>query len=326
MKNRSTSFYTNLQNQKGLLLLAFSFLCINILTANSRFIQVAHTYKVEILGEMSKIELLIPIPKDYEGRQKIHHIGYSRRPQSTFQEFGTQYAKYVFNNVKKDIYIDISLHIELLDYDWAIANEQLQSPKPLKKRAIKRLTKNNGLYKLSEDFIMPMIIQESSDRNTKVKAIHNYVVDHLEYQTFFGKDLGASHALDMQKGDCTEYAALMIALCRKEGIPARQVNGFTIANTTGVLGSIFRSSGHAWVEVYLDGLGWTPFDPTHSDGSNTTNFKNLQNKYIYISKDNEEGNMKWLWWGYGGQVQVQKDRNWKEFASVGEMNASIVQK
>lgn len=326
MKNSSIFFYTNLQNQKNLLLIAISCLFFNILTANSRFIQVDHTYKVEVLGDITKLELLIPIPKDYDGRQKVHHIEYSKRPQSTFQEFGTQYAKYVFNNVKKDIYINIVLQIELFDYDFTTAKDQIQTPEILKKRAIKKYTRNKGSYKLKEDFIMPLTIQESPDITSKVHAIHDFVVEHLEYQTFFGKDLGATHAWDLQKGDCTEYAALMIALCRKEGIPARQVSGFTIANTSGILGSIFKSSGHAWVEVYFEGLGWIPFDPTHSDGSQTTSFKKLQNKYIYINKDNEQGNMKWLWWGYGGQVQVEKDRTWKEFTNLEELSAYYTQK
>lgn len=319
MKNSSAFFYTNALNKKCLLALVVSCLFLNVLTANSRFIQVNHTYKVEALGDITKLEVLIPIPKDYDGRQKVHHIEYSKRPQSTYHELGTEYAKYVFTNVKQDIYINITLFIELFDYDWSVANEQIQAPKPLKKRAIKRFTKNNGPYKLKEDFVMPMTIQESPDITSKVHAIHDFVVDHLDYQTFFGKDLGATHAMDMRKGDCTEYAALMIALCRREGIPARQASGFTIANPDGVLDNILKSSNHAWVEVYLDNLGWIPFDPTHSDGSNITNFENLQNKYTYLHKDNEEGNMKWLWWGFGGQLQVQKDRKWKEFASIGDM-------
>jgi transglutaminase-like putative cysteine protease len=59
--------------------------------------------------------------------------------------------------------------------------------------------------------------------------------------------------------DCTEYASLMIALCRASGIPARYVEGLA------VLGEKTKESArteHAWLEVYLPGSGWVPMDPT----------------------------------------------------------------
>lgn len=52
-------------------------------------------------------------------------------------------------------------------------------------------------------------------------------------------------------GVCQDYAHLMIALCRKNGILARYVNGFL--EGTGAT--------HAWVEV-SDGHYWYGFDPT----------------------------------------------------------------
>lgn len=52
--------------------------------------------------------------------------------------------------------------------------------------------------------------------------------------------------------DCQLAAALLIALCRATGIPARMVSG----------NFLYRRSptNHYWAEVWLDGGGWTPFD------------------------------------------------------------------
>jgi transglutaminase-like putative cysteine protease len=59
--------------------------------------------------------------------------------------------------------------------------------------------------------------------------------------------------------DCTEYAALMVALSRAAGIPARYLEGvsFLDEKTSGL-----ARLEHAWLEVYLPGIGWTPMDPT----------------------------------------------------------------
>jgi hypothetical protein len=55
----------------------------------------------------------------------------------------------------------------------------------------------------------------------------------------------------------------MAVLVRAAGIPARVALGYT-PGTRRPDGSrvITSSDAHAWVEVYFQGLGWVPFDPT----------------------------------------------------------------
>lgn len=62
----------------------------------------------------------------------------------------------------------------------------------------------------------------------------------------------AEDAFSRQCGVCQDYAHLMIAFCRANGLPARYVNGFL--EGTG--------QTHAWVEVF-DGYSWQGYDPTH---------------------------------------------------------------
>jgi hypothetical protein len=54
----------------------------------------------------------------------------------------------------------------------------------------------------------------------------------------------------------------MAVLCRIEGIPARYVEGYRVyADPSGVT-TVTGESAHAWVEVYLKGIGWVAYDPT----------------------------------------------------------------
>ena len=59
--------------------------------------------------------------------------------------------------------------------------------------------------------------------------------------------------------DCTEYASLLIALCRNASIPARYVEGIIYR---GLHSDVEAQLEHAWVEVYFPQIGWVAVDPT----------------------------------------------------------------
>ncbi len=67
-------------------------------------------------------------------------------------------------------------------------------------------------------------------------------------------------ALRERRGVCQDFAHVMIAICRTQGIPARYVSGY-FHNSNRREGEIEAS--HAWVEVYLPYYGWKGYDPTH---------------------------------------------------------------
>jgi transglutaminase-like putative cysteine protease len=92
----------------------------------------------------------------------------------------------------------------------------------------------------------------------KTRAFYDYVGDNLVY-THNRADWGAQAALGEMGADCTEYASLMIALCRASGIPARYVEGLAVPGEDTVDSARIE---HAWLEVHLPGCGWVPMDPT----------------------------------------------------------------
>jgi transglutaminase-like putative cysteine protease len=73
--------------------------------------------------------------------------------------------------------------------------------------------------------------------------------------------------LQIRKGYCEQFAATFAAMARTLDIPSRVAVGFTSGR--------FRSDGwysvlgknmHAWPEIWFDGIGWIPFEPTPSRG------------------------------------------------------------
>jgi transglutaminase-like putative cysteine protease len=101
----------------------------------------------------------------------------------------------------------------------------------------------------------------------KVRAIYDYFSreNHFSYslQTQAGTSGSDIQAFLKNKvGFCQQYAAAMAWMVRVAGIPARVAFGFTRGTKSGNTYVITNRNAHAWTEVYLDGFGWVPFDPT----------------------------------------------------------------
>ncbi|MGI8947111.1 MAG: transglutaminaseTgpA domain-containing protein [Ornithinimicrobium sp.] len=72
-----------------------------------------------------------------------------------------------------------------------------------------------------------------------------------------------SQFLASGQGYCVQFATAMVMMARSEGIPARMAVGFLPGELQG--GSqrrVVAADAHTWPELWLEGLGWTRFEPT----------------------------------------------------------------
>jgi transglutaminase-like putative cysteine protease len=74
--------------------------------------------------------------------------------------------------------------------------------------------------------------------------------------------------INSREGYCEQFSATFAAFARVLGIPSRVVVGFTPGDRDddGLL-HVRGKHTHAWPEVYFDGLGWVPFEPTPGRGA-----------------------------------------------------------
>jgi hypothetical protein len=65
-------------------------------------------------------------------------------------------------------------------------------------------------------------------------------------------------------GYCEQFAGAFAAMARSLGLPARVAVGFTPGTYDPDAGvwRVTTKEAHAWPELYLEGLGWVPFEPT----------------------------------------------------------------
>jgi transglutaminase-like putative cysteine protease len=71
-----------------------------------------------------------------------------------------------------------------------------------------------------------------------------------------------------KRGYCQHFAGAMALMLRYLGIPARVAAGFTTGQFDEDSGefTVADTNAHTWVEVWFEGYGWLPFDPTPGRG------------------------------------------------------------
>ena len=108
----------------------------------------------------------------------------------------------------------------------------------------------------------------------KIAAIYTYVISNLTYDRELAATVASGYLPDVDavmakgKGICFDYAAVMAAMLRSQGVPTRLVIGYA--------GNVY----HAWIDVYseiegwinnvifFDGVNWKLMDPTFASTSN----------------------------------------------------------
>lgn len=72
--------------------------------------------------------------------------------------------------------------------------------------------------------------------------------------------------LRLNSGTCRDFATLMIEAVRRLGLAARFVSGYlyTPSLDSAEVEYVGAGATHAWLQVYLPGAGWIPFDPTNN--------------------------------------------------------------
>jgi transglutaminase-like putative cysteine protease len=69
-------------------------------------------------------------------------------------------------------------------------------------------------------------------------------------------------------GFCQQYATAMAVLVRTLGLPARIAVGYQVGTLQDDGTYLVQSTdAHAWVEVFFEGYGWLPFEPTPGRGT-----------------------------------------------------------
>ena len=111
-----------------------------------------------------------------------------------------------------------------------------------------------------------------TDGPTRTRDLLVHMNQHIRNNFRYGsRDEEGTQApaetLTLGSGSCRDFALLMMEAARRLGIASRFVSGYLYdPSLEGGDGEAVVGAGytHAWLQVYLPGAGWVPFDPTNN--------------------------------------------------------------
>ncbi len=168
------------------------------------------------------------------------------------------------------------------------------------------LETRKGLEKIKEE------IGTAANMNDQIIAIREYLHENYTYSMMPGTtprntDFALHFLNEQDSGYCAHFATAATLLLRSYGIPARYVEGYAISmkdmaegtpldepyeewfqgenpiGETGVVRvNVTDANAHAWVEVYMTGIGWVPREFTPPDTSGDMEETNIYSDFWSI--------------------------------------------
>jgi transglutaminase-like putative cysteine protease len=230
-------------------------------------------------GQPSKQNVWMALIRDLPPYQTVRSMEIIPHDyELTTDEYGNRYAEFDLSKMPPGAVVRIRLEYRITVYElvYDLAGCMGDMPDEFTQAELHVESNNRQIIELSQEL--------SEGRNTvceQVRAFYDYVGNHLVY-SYNGADWGAQASLGEMGADCTEYASLMMALSRAAGIPARYLEGLWVHGETTQNDA---RTEHAWLEVYLPGVGWTPMDPTlgRSSISREEYFAHLPPDHIIVT-------------------------------------------
>ncbi|KRS13586.1 MULTISPECIES: transglutaminase family protein [Roseovarius] len=114
------------------------------------------------------------------------------------------------------------------------------------------------------------VMSRPTDTLSLLKDISNGITASISYQSRETEGTqGPLETLDRGWGSCRDFAVLFAEATRTLGFGARLVSGYLFNPSGDRVGTVGSGSTHAWVEVFVPGAGWIPFDPTNRSVGST---------------------------------------------------------
>lgn len=287
-------------------------------------------YKVTFINDgftPTDVRLYLPVPSEWDAQQDLTITGIT--PDPTAREIdpvnGNEMAYWQFSGTPASGEIaDFTLTFEFTAYETVtyIDPDQVQAYQVEDPEYIQYTTAET--YIESDDPDIMALASSLGDGETNPYLLagkfYDYIIENVSYELLQQGLNGAKYILENKVGECGDYSALFIALCRASGIPARAVVGYWA-----VSGS---DQTHVWAEFYLEGIGWIPVDVTMGQADASLQdyyFGNMDNQRVILSKgfnsllvpaapDDDVVPLLqcpcWWFWGNGDALLFTLERSW----------------
>jgi len=259
------------------------------------------TYIFEMEPDPAKIDrakdlkLWLPLPREWDSQKSVKILSINPPPHATYEdpEFGNRMVFWDFGKGPEKTVYTAAIKFRLEAYDIRVEVD------PAKVGTYDKSSPEYALYTRSEHTIRitPKIrelakeaIGDEKNPYLQARRIARYAYEKVHFKVLdFERGRGIQCLLDYPvkdtqtgeeyyEGCCNQRSAMVVALCRAVGIPARYVGGYsgwtpwrelgpqhsfeTRLAPGGLAGAqdFGQLGGHAWTEFYIPNYGWIPED------------------------------------------------------------------
>jgi len=149
---------------------------------------------------------------------------------------------------------------------------QLQNPTFSSQEILYRSYVYSQYLTLPDSTLQDMLaIIENNDIDSSSPTIIMDVKEYIQNAAVYNKqhdpfpddvDMAIYFLNVLKEGICQHYATAAVVMYRALGIPARYVTGYLVYTKANTWTTVKAKQAHAWVEVYIDGMGWVPMEVT----------------------------------------------------------------
>lgn len=217
---------------------------------------IEETYKIKA-GMNRRSYLTVLLPRSY-GYQRIDNIAVAGADDFEIEDlsdYSVLHAEINGNdgNITIHISYDVTLTQGAISWDFTGDEKNLEP---------------EALIESDDHLIIETAkSQQKQDQNDTVRSISHFVSSEIKFDDSVKINVEPQNAvktLTDKKGVCADYANLMTALLRADGIPARSVSGIVLNSLGKIQEWNHQGGSHAWVEFYVNGK-WHFADPTWGD-------------------------------------------------------------
>jgi transglutaminase-like putative cysteine protease len=248
------------------------------------------------------LKLWLPLPREWDSQKSVQILSIDPPPDGTYEdpEFGNRMAFWDFGKGPEKTVYTASIKFRLEAYDILQTYDIIRvDVDPAKVGTYDKSSPEYKLYTRSEHTIRltPKIYELAKEavgdeKNPYLQArrITQYVYKKVHYEILdYERGRGIQCLLDYPvkdpktgeeyyEGCCNQRSAMVVALCRAVGIPARCVEGYlcwplekelkplypfeTKLNPQGLAGAqnFGQLRTHTWTEFHIPNYGWIPDD------------------------------------------------------------------
>jgi transglutaminase-like putative cysteine protease len=205
------------------------------------------------------LDIWVPLPQTTRN-QTVHRLSIDGpRPMDVSREerFGNSILHFRVESLDRPV--TVKVRVEATRLESAGYNERLNPAERSLDLSAEPLVPLDGPVRaLAEETTRGLATDAE-----KARAIYEKVTGMMKYdKTGTGWGRGdALFACDAKRGNCTDFHALIIGMCRSVGIPARFAIGLPLPQARGK-GTI--PGYHCWAELYIEGRGWVPVDSSEA--------------------------------------------------------------